>query len=114
MDPVEQHRELQADALDRRPDEVGPGVFAAQPEIGAGERGVPQRRAFREEVRQHDQAVAARWDAGGEVEHGDIAGSPEPSRGRVRSGTSAEPAQRTTIPPLLTAPPTTQVSSVSA
>ena len=105
---VEDDPQLQADALDRRADEVRAGVVAAQAEVGAGQVGIPQRRALGQQVRQHHEPVAAGGGRRREVEH-----APRPPAVE-RPGRASSPAQRTTTPPLLIAPPTTQAESVSA
>ena len=89
---VQDDPQLHADALDRRAHEVAARMVSTQPEIGAGHVGVPERRALGEQVRQHDEPIAAGVDARCEVQHRFVRGAGIRGRGDVRGKRVPGPA----------------------
>ena len=65
---VEHQRELQADPLDRGPDQVLAPVLPGQPDVRPERQAAPVRRPLAQQVRQHDQAAGAGRHPAGEVE----------------------------------------------
>jgi hypothetical protein len=113
---VADERELLADPFHRGADQVRTAVLAPQAEVGAAHAGAPPRRTLPEQVRQAQQPVAADGTCSASASSRASSSSASSPSGTVpsREPASDSEAHRTTEPPLFTAPPTTQWSSVSA